>query len=111
MKTLVLALSLLAAPALAQGPTETPGVATGLFGQPGAACPQVAPMQTQFPMPGRQPYRRLDQLPQARLMMAVLKSVRGCPVAVVKVGERTVDQPLPAGRGRPTPLDVTPRRR
>ena len=108
MKAFLLAAPLLslAAPVLAAQPT-LPSDGSSPANAP-AACPAAAPRQAAYS--GRDQPRRLGELPQAALMLTVLKSVGGCPVGVVKVGERTYEVPLPAARG-PTPADVTPRRR
>ncbi|HTI67613.1 MAG TPA: hypothetical protein VL460_08750 [Caulobacteraceae bacterium] len=103
MKACVLAVSLLAVagPVAAAQPADSPVPAPERI-----ACPVAAAQPTRG-APGQ--LRRLDRLPAARLELTVLKSVGGCWVSVVKVGDRTYD--VPSG---PRPVrreDVTPRMR
>lgn len=101
MKSCVLAIALLAVagPVLAAEPAPDP--------QP-KPCPAAAPELTANT--GRAGPRRLGDLPPASHVLTVLKSVGGCPVAVTKVGNRTVEVPLP-GQRQVRREDATPRRR
>lgn len=102
MKLCVLAIALLVAagPALAAEPTPDP--------KP-KPCPPGAPRLT-TDTGGRVGPRRLGDLPPANHILTVLKSVEGCPVAVLKVGNRIIELPLP-GERQVRREDVTPHRR
>lgn len=78
---------------------------------PSIACPAARPRAARVdPRNAMGGYRRLDQLPQAGHVLTVMKSVGGCDVTVVKVGDRTLD--VPTGRAQPVRReDVTPHRR
>jgi hypothetical protein len=73
---------------------------TGASASSQAACPTAAATQTKG---GPAPFRRLGQLPPARLELAVLRSIGGCPVASVKVGRSVFYVPTPAPQRRALP--------
>ena len=105
MRTCVLAVALVA--------LATPAAAAPRAGaetQSQANCPKPAAQLTADT--GREGARRLGELPPAQHMLTVLKSVNGCAVAVVKVGDRTYDVPVSNGaRQELRPSGVTPRMR
>jgi hypothetical protein len=101
MQPHLLALSLitLAGPALAAEPATVPAH---------AACPAAATTPTAG---GPAPLKRLDQLPQAHLELAVLRTIGGCGVATVKEGGRTYYVPTPGTQRIPLPARYGPSQR
>jgi hypothetical protein len=77
---------------------------------PAAACPDARPQAVRVDPRAPGQYKRLDQLPPAGQVLTVIKSVGGCYVTVVKVGDRHYDVPS-GGTRQVRREDVTPRRR
>lgn len=74
------------------------------------ACAQLAEKAVKDTGDSPLPYKRLDELPKAPVILAVLRQENGCPVLEVRYAGRTLFVQPPAradsGNGKPTPLDT-----